>query len=55
MSLNKEQLHPESGFERGPGKGRRWIKKQYNRWIRREAKKIDKENPSTNRYKGWAD
>jgi len=54
MALYKEQLHPDWGFERSPGNGRRWIKKQHNRWIRRQAKNISREAPKTNRYKGWA-
>lgn len=55
MALYKEQLHPDWGFERNPGKDRKWIKNQHNRWIRRKAKDIAKDHPKTNRYKGWAD
>lgn len=54
MALFKEQLHPDYGFEVNPGKTRKWIKNQRNRWIRRLAKNIQNEHPKTNHFKGWA-
>jgi hypothetical protein len=56
MALYKEQMHPETGWQTNSGKGRRWAKKQRNKFIRRQAKDITNEHPKINRvYKGWAD
>lgn len=54
MALYKEQLKVSGVFQRNPGKGRRWVKNQRNRWIRRQSKNT-KNHLFVNRYFGYAD
>jgi len=55
MGLCKEQLKEKRHPSIIAGKGKKWVKNQYNRYIRRTAKKIDHNHPKINRYRGWFD
>lgn len=55
MSLYKEQLKENGSSLINKRTSGKWYKRQYNKYIRRVAKDIEKENPLINRYRGWVD
>ena len=55
MSLCKEQIEHLERYLGGKSSSRRWLKKQFSRFMRRKYKKInmDEESQPKEGYKGW--
>ena len=55
MSLCKEQIEHLERYLGGKSSSRRWLKKQFSRFMRRKYKKknMDDESQPKEGYKGW--
>ena len=55
MPLCKEQIEHLERYLGGKSSSRRWLKKQFSRFIRRKYKKnnLDEESQPKEGYKGW--